>query len=294
MTIRHFRVFNEVCKCMNMTQASKSLHVSQPSISKTIVELEDWYQVKLFERIGKKLFLTDAGKLFYKHSQDLIETYDRIDWEIRNDAVHETLRIGASVSAGTSILSDLISSFQASHPDIQYLVHIENTQTIRQLILNNELDIALIEGTITDPNLISECFATAEVVAVCSQKHPFYFKEELSKEELMHASYIVREPGSNTRMLFETAMQKLQISWTPTWICSNTQAIKNATAAGHGIGVLSKLSVRRRLLSGEFKRIPIGNMRQSFYIVYQKDKLMSKLLSAFKQHIIQSFDDINL
>ncbi|MCI8376639.1 MAG: hypothetical protein HFI29_14605 [Lachnospiraceae bacterium] len=82
--------------------------------------------------------------------------------------------------------------------------------------------------------------------------------------------------------------------WTPAWICSNTQAIKNAAAAGHGIGVLSKLSVRRRLLSGEFKRIPIGNMRQSFSIVYQKEKFMSKLLASFKQHIIQSFDDINL
>ena len=217
MTIRHFRVFNEVCKCMNMTQASKSLHVSQPSISKTIVELEDWYQVKLFERIGKKLFLTDAGKLFYKH-----------------------------------------------------------------------------EGDITDPNLISEYFATAETVAVCSQKHPFYFKEEFTKEDLMHAAYIVRELGSNTRVLFDTVMQKLQIPWTPAWICSNTQAIKNATVAGHGIGVLSKLSVRRRLLSGEFKRIPIGNMRQSFSIVYQKEKFMSKLLASFKQHIIQSFDDINL
>lgn len=123
-----------------------------------------------------------------------------------HDPGHETLRIGASVSAGTSILSDLISTFKASHPDIQYLVHIENTQTIRQLILNNDLDIALIEGDITDPNLISECFATAELVAVCSQKHPFYFKEEFTKEDLMHAAYIVRELGSNTRVLFDSAM----------------------------------------------------------------------------------------
>jgi len=279
---------------MNMTHASKSLHVSQPSISKTIVELESWYNVKLFERMGNKLFLTESGKSFYKHSQNLIQTYERIDWEIRTDTIHEVLRIGASVTAGTSILSDLITSFKSGHPDADYLVHIENTQTIQQLILNNELDIALVEGNIDDPNLISECFAITEVVAVCSQNHPFYFKETITKEELSSAEYIVRELGSSTRVLFDKAMQELQISWSPTWVCSNTQAIKNATRAGHGIGVLSKLSVRRRLLSGEFKRLPIGNMRESFCIVYHKEKFLSPLLSAFKQHIINSFDHISL
>lgn len=294
MTIRHFRVFNEVCKHMNMTQASKILHVSQPSISKTIGELEDWYGVKLFERLDKKLYLTEAGKTIYHHSIYLVDTYDKIDSEIRHTATNDLIRIGASVTVGTSILSDIISSFKLLYPDIQYRVYIENTQRVQSLLLNNDIDIALIEGCIDNPVLITEQFMEADVVAVYSQNHPFYQLDSITVRDLETADFIIREPGSGTRIQFEKVTKELGIQWTPTWICHNTQAIKNAVAAGHGVGVLSKLSVRKRLKSGEFKVIPYLNMKQDFYIVYHKEKFMPKMLLTFKKHIINSFNKLEL
>lgn len=294
MTIRHFRVFNEVCKHMNMTQASKILHVSQPSISKTIGELEDWYGVKLFERLDKKIYLTEAGKTIYHHSVYLVDTYDKIDSEIRHSASSDLIRIGASVTVGTSILSDIISSFKVLYPDIQYRVYIENTQCVQNLLLNNDIDIALIEGHIDNPVLVTEQFMEADVVAVYSRSHPFYDLEAITVHDLETADFIIREPGSGTRIQFEKIMNDLRIPWTPTWICHNTQAIKNAVEAGHGVGVLSKLSVRRRLKNGEFKAIPFLNMKQDFYIVYHKEKFMTKMLLTFKKHIIDTFNRLEL
>lgn len=286
MTIRHFRVFNEVCRHMNMTHASKTLHVSQPAISKTISELEDWYGVKLFERLDKKLYLTEAGATIYQHSVYLVDTYDKIDGEIRCSAMDQLIRIGASVTIGTSILSDIISAFKLIYPDVQYRVYVENTKFVQEMLMNNEIDIALIEGNIDNPVFIKEQFMECEIVAVYSRNHPFYEKETITAQDLSEAEFIIREPGSGTRVQFENTMKELNIPWHATWISHNTQAIKNAVAAGHGVGVLSKLSVRKRLRNDEFRAVPLANMKQEFYIVYHKDKFMSRLLLTFKQHII--------
>lgn len=294
MTIRHFRVFNEVCKYMNMTHASKTLHVSQPAISKTISELEDWYGVKLFERLDKKLYLTEAGTTIYQHSVYLVDTYDKIDSEIRCSAMDYLIRIGASVTIGTSILSDIISSFKLLYPEVQYRVYVENTKFVQDMLMNNEIDFALIEGNIDNPVLIKEQFMECEIVAVYSRNHPFYQKEVITDQDLSEADFIIREPGSGTRIQFENTMKQLHIPWHATWISHNTQAIKNAVAAGHGVGVLSKLSVRKRLRNDEFRAVPIANMKQEFYIVYHKDKFMSKLLLTFKQHIIDMAQKIEL
>ncbi|MCC8138703.1 MAG: LysR family transcriptional regulator [Lachnospiraceae bacterium] len=294
MTIRHLRVFNEVCKYMNMTHASRALHVSQPSISATISELEEWYGVKLFERLNKKLYLTDAGRTIYQHSVYLVDMFDRIESEIRQSASVNRLRIGASVTIGTSILSDLISSYKTISPDISYQVYIENTENIQELLLNNDIDIALIEGQISDPSLVSELFAESEIVAVYGRNHPFYEKEEITREDLEAADYIVREEGSNTRVQFEKAMAALDIPWHASWVCHNTQAIKNAVAAGHGVGVLSRLSVRRRLRTGEFRAIPLGEVRAKFYIVYHRDKFMTKQLKEFKQFVVNSIQNVDM
>lgn len=291
MKVDYFRIFNEVCKYMNMTQAAEALYVSQPYVSRVISEIEEQYGVQLFDRINKKLYLTEAGRAFYGHSIYMIETLDGIEQEMRHITSGNLIKVGASVTVGTSLLSSLISSFKEQHPEVQFQVNIENTRSIQELLMTNKIDIALIEGYINNTALEFEPFANAEIVAVYSQNHPFYQKKEITREDLENAEYIVREPGSGTRIRFEEVMNSMCISWKAAWVCHNTQAIKNAVAAGHGVGVLSRLSVRRRLETGEFKAIPLKEMKQTFYIAWHKEKFMHANLLAFKHHAIESFQN---
>lgn len=289
MKVDYFRIFNEVCKYMNMTQAAKALFVSQPYISRVISEMEEQYGVQLFDRIDKKLYLTEAGQTFYSHSIYMIETLDAIEHEMRHITSGNLIKVGANITVATSLLSDLITSFKKLHPEVQFEVNAENTRSIQDLLLANKIDIALIEGYINHKSLVFEPFAEANIVVVYSKNHPFYQKEEITREDLENADYIVREPGSGTRIRFEEVMNSMCISWKPAWVCHNTQTIKNAVAAGHGVGVLSQLSVRKRLENGEFKAIPLKEMKQTFYLTWHREKFMHANLLAFKQHTINSF-----
>ena len=113
MNIRQLKVFNEVCRCMNMTTASKNLYVSQPSISKTISELEDWYGTKLFVRINKTLVLTPSGKIVAEYSQKIVDMVEQMDREIK-EKVHcdELVRLGVSITTRTDCLSGIMAAFK--------------------------------------------------------------------------------------------------------------------------------------------------------------------------------------
>lgn len=294
MNIRHLRVFNEVCRQMNMTRASETLHISQPAISKTISELESWYNTRLFERWNKNIYLTPTGQMLYDYSLHIVSLLDKLEQEIKGKMREDIIRVGASITAGTSILSDIVTGFQECHPHIRVEAVIDNTKAIEELLLKNQLDIGMVEGTIRNQEIVADVFGRSEIVLVCGRPHPLYGKEEVSRDDLEGLDFIVREEGSNTRAKFEAAMRALDIHWNPVWVCRNTQSIKNAVSAGLGIGVLSKLSVRKRLANGRFFEIfpfklPIW---QDFKIAYHMNKYMTRNLLEFKSYISQKFHEM--
>ena len=117
MTLRHMRIFIEVFRHMNMSRAAESLHLSQPAVSLAISELEKYYGIALFDRIGRRLYVTEAGKRFYSYALHIIATFDAMETGIRNWDFLGQLRIGASISLGTRLLPRIIQSFSAEfHP----------------------------------------------------------------------------------------------------------------------------------------------------------------------------------
>lgn len=293
MTIRHLKVFNEVCRYMNMTRASEKLHVSQPAISKTISELEDWYGIKLFERFNKTIYLTPGGKIVASYSRQIVDIIDKMDQEVKEKVHEDLIRVGVSITVRTNVFSDIVVKFKDVYKNVRVEVIVDNTRVIQEMILNNTLDIALIEGTVTSSDIVVEPFMQSDVILICSPKHPLYHKEKIELQDLENMDFIVREIESATRTEFENAMKKLGISWTPTWICHNTHAILNATNTGLGIGVVSEPSVRKKLKSGELRQIPLGDMhlQQSFLIIHHDKKYMSKTITAFKEYILKQFED---
>ncbi len=286
ITERHLRVFYEVCKYMNMTKASKELFVSQPAVSKTIHDIETDYGVKLFERWNKALYLTPEGHNLYEYSKQVVNLLDAIDTSMRARDSKDLIRVGASITIGTSILSEIISGYCRENDSVRMEALVDNTPVIEQALLQGRLDIAFVEGRLSSMDIKSETLGSTEIVLVVNRLHELYSKENVKLEDLDGMDFIVREKGSHTREIFALEMEKYNIRWNPAWSCHNTQTIKNAVDAGLGIGVLSKLSVRKRLESGRFHAINVFDEPLELYmrIAYTKNKYFSPNLSAFCEY----------
>ena len=146
MTIRHLRTFVIVFQKESITKASEILHVSQPSVSLAIQELENYYHIRLFDRIGKRLSITEQGKWLYDYVLHIVSMFDEMETEVKTWNNKGTLRIGSSITIGNFILPQLIEEFQKRYREVEIKVSVCNTKTIEQYILNNEVDLALIEG----------------------------------------------------------------------------------------------------------------------------------------------------
>lgn len=291
LNIRHLKVFQVVCREMNMTKASNELFISQPAISKTISEIEEYYRTKLFERRNKALILTPDGQRLYEYACAVLSMMEKMDQAMREDARVEVIRVGASITTGTSILSDISVAFQHINPRAKIIAMIDNTDVIERQLVDSKLDIAIVEGEINNRSLTTEPLGDTEIVLVVNRLHPLYEKEHVTAEDLRDMDFIVREEGSKTRARFSMEIEKLDIRWNPTWSCHNTQTIKNAVDAGLGIGVLSKLSVRKRLLSGRFRALNVfpEPLMLHLHIAYRKSQYMPATLESFKSFVIRQY-----
>lgn len=288
---RHLRVFHAVCKNMNMTKASNELFISQPAISKTISEIEAYYGFPLFERRNKALLLTPDGRKLYEYACAVLNLMQRMDQNMREDAQKDIIRVGASITVGTSILSDIVTAYRRKNPNAQAVVTVDNTDVIERALLDSKLDLAVIEGELSSRSIQTEPVGDTEVVLVVNRTHPLYDKEEVSLNDLRDMDFIVREEGSKTRARFSLAMSEADVRWHAAWSCHNTQTIKNAVDAGLGIGVLSKLSVRKRLQSGRFRALSVFPLplTMHLHIAYRKNHFFSNTLEDFKTFIVQQF-----
>ena len=289
ITERHLRVFYEVCKHMNMTKASKELFVSQPAISKTIHDIEQDYGVKLFERWNKQLYLTPEGATLYEYSKQAVNLLDAIDKSMQARNGKDIIRVGASITIGTSILGEIAADFCAEHPSVKIEALVDSTPVIEQALLQGQIDLSFVEGRLASPEIKSETVGCTDIVLVVGRTHELYGQEGITLEDLSGRDFIVREKGSRTREKFSMEMERNNIRWNPAWECHNTQTIKNAVDAGLGIGVLSKLSVRKRLESGRFRALNVFDKPLELYIrmAYAENKYFSQNLTAFRDAAVR-------
>lgn len=285
MTIRHLKVFITVADLGNMTKAGEQLFISQPSVSQTIGELEDYYEVRLFERLSKKLYLTAAGEQLLSYARYIVSLFEEMEQKLKWVQTSSILKIGASITVGTCILSKLAGAFLEKYPRLKVEAKVDNTTVIEELVLKSELDFGLVEGLLHSKDIVAQPFLDDELILVCGGEHPFRERGKITTDELAAADLIVRESGSGTRELFENTMlskgKKLKI----TWVCNNSEAIKNAVASNMGVSVISKMAVAAELKAGRLFPVPVEDLKlkRQFCIIYHKNKYISEPMQNFWQ-----------
>lgn len=275
MTLRHLAIFIRVCEENGITAAAKKLHMTQPSVSQVIQELEAHYQTLLFERLGRRIFITEAGRRLLRYSRNLINLNLQTEQAMRafNEVYH--LRLGASITIGSNFLIELIKSITYSDSSKEISSEIHNTSELEKMLLNDDLDLALVEGEIHSEYLVTKPFMDDELVFIIGKNHPLYGKE-ITIEDLATLKFFIRETGSGTRELFEEIMHQHNIYYQIIGTYNSMEAIKKAVIAGLGVSVISKEAIRDEIKSGSLASFSLPGLefKRKFNIVYHKNKFI--------------------
>lgn len=283
MTLRHLRIFVAVCDYKTITKASEALYIAQPSVSLAISELEEYYGVRLFDRISRKLYLTESGEQVLAYARHITALFDQMEKSVKNAEASGMIRVGASVTIGTCLLPLYAKIFEETFPHLSLSATVENSDILEKMVLANKLDLALIEGVPRSDQLIVSPFLDDELVAICGTDNPLGQNKEVSAEELISEPLILREIGSGTRQLFDNAMMLHNLPVKPHWECISTQAIVNAVMMNIGISVLPARLVNEEINSGKLLKIPVKDLqlKRKFSIIYHKNKYLSSALQSF-------------
>lgn len=285
MTLRHIKIFTAVFRCSSVTKAAAELHLAQPSVSLAVKELEEYYGVRLFERIGRSISPTEAGKEFYGYALHIVSLFDEMEKKIRNWDTVGSLRIGASITIGTRILPVLLKEFRKEYPELRTEAFVGRSQAIEQRILDNAADIGLIENQPGNPDLCAIPFMQDELCAVVPPDHPLAGRKEAAAlEELAQYPFLMREKGSAGREILDACFEVSQLSVRPVLESSSTQAIVSSVAEGLGVAVLPYLLVRKDIAEGTVSQVPLVHpLRRSLNIIYHKSKYVTDNMKAFME-----------
>ncbi len=283
MTLRHFKIFVTVCDTMNMTAAGEKLYLSQSAVSQAIAELEKYYDTRLFDRLSKKLYLTQSGSKLLSYARHIVHMNEETELEMRVLQECGYIRIGASVTVCTCILPAIIAAFQEIKPNAKTEVYENNTEKIEAMLLQDQIDIGVVEGLINSSDIFTKSFMQDRLILVCGKQHRFHNLSSVSPADLENENFMIREPGSGTRYTFEEVMNANHIRWRAGWTCNNTDTIKSAVAQGLGISVISERAVQNDIARGDLIKLTIDNIEflRDFTICYHKNKFLSETIKQF-------------
>lgn len=282
MTLRHMRIFLSVFQHSSVTRAAEELHLTQPSVSISVKELESYYGLRLFERYGRRIVPTEGGKMLYDYALHIVSLFDEMETRVRSWDEKGVLRVGASITIGTHILPELAVRCQEALPGLRLEAKVCNSGEVEASILDNRVDLGLIETAPASADLTAVPFMEDSLQAVAPCGHPLAGKEGVSLAELAGYPLLMREKGSAGRDILEAAFALRGIQVSPLWESASTQAIVQGVAGGLGLAILPEPLVRRDIAEGRLMPVWLHRpIRRTFHILYHKNKYLSRNLQAF-------------
>lgn len=284
MNIRHLQIFKVVCEEMSFTKAADKLYMTQPAVSHTIADLELETGHILFERIARKIYLTEAGKVLQEKAIRILELYDELEKNFYMSDEDIPIRIGSSITIGNFWLSAILKKFQEKFPKTSVKVVIDSTVNIEEKLNKNEIDIAFLEGVIQNSRLKKIPFSSYNIGAYCSKEFFQGSEREIVLKELIKYPLLLREKGSAIRDCFDSVLRIQGFSAEPAWVSVNSQALIQGAKNGMGIAVLPENIITYELKSQQLIELKIKDtvLQNWNYVVYHKDK---KLTAPLKKII---------
>ena len=291
MTITQLRTFLATARHMSFSRAADELHLTQPAVSAQIVALENSVKTKLFDRMGKKISLTDAGRVTAVAAEDILRRIDEFQAELTDltELKSGSLKIGASHVVGIYLLPQILADFRKGHPEVELLVRIDSTRHVIDMVLRNELDLAIIgEGSpINDDRLAMKPIACDELIVIAPLDHPLAETGSVTMDELATFPFILpaRDSASSESMLEQLRVEGITLH--SILELGNVSAIKRAVEQGLGLSIVSRHAVERELKDGRLVSVVISGLRleRHLSLCWHHERRFSKLTTAFIQFI---------
>jgi DNA-binding transcriptional LysR family regulator len=285
MNLNHLAVFHAVAQAGSMTLGAERLDVSQPAVSKQVRELERVLGVHLFDRVGRRVHLSQAGEILADYARRLFALAHEAEAAMADvRAVGQgRLVVGASTTIGTYLLPDVVAEFWRRHPGVELLVEIENTEQIHRRLAGLEVDVGLTEGFVEEDELEAEVFHRDELVMIAAPGHPLAARSRVPLSAVRREPFVLREPGSGTRAVEERALAHLKLPVRVAMALGSTEAIKRVVAEGVGLAIVSRLAVHAECAAGALAVLPVAGLRieRPLHLVRRRGRRDGPALQAF-------------
>lgn len=286
MTLEQLRIFVAVAELEHMTRASQSLNLTQSATSAAIAALESRYATKLFNRIGRRIELTDAGRVFLVEARAVLARAAVAETVLSDFAglARGSLSLAASQTVGNYWLPPLVHRYQSLHPGIKLALRIGNTEQVAAWVIEGIADLGIIEGKLDEPALAIQPIADDELVLVVGARHPWAKRRSIAPRDLKASRWVLRERGSGTRAIFEEALAKFGLAASDLDVAlelPSNEAVRSAVAAGAGATVISRLVVAALLKTKALVALDLPLEKRHFSILRHKERYLTEAEREF-------------
>jgi LysR family transcriptional regulator, low CO2-responsive transcriptional regulator len=289
-TFRQVRVFETVARHLSYSRAAEELRMSQPGVSAHVKQLEGHAGLPLFEQVGRKIYLTTAGHEMLRYSRAIIQQLKEADDAL---AALKGIRGGrlniAVISAGDYFFPGLLAEFCRRHESVTVRLSVNNREEIVRLLTENTTDLTVLLHPPENPDMIAEPFAPQPHVIIAAPEHDLVRKRHIPLQALANEAFIVREQGSDTRLVMEELLAESRVKCKVAMEIRSTETIKQAVIAGMGISFLSAHTIGRELELGRLAVLDVEGfpVMREWHIVHHKNKRLPPVAVAFKEFLLQ-------
>lgn len=284
-SLRQLQVFLATARHENVSQAAQELAMSQSAASASLKELETQFDIQLFDRVGKRLHLSQLGAALRPRAQHLLEEATAFEQALTSQGVSGTINIGATLTIGNYLTLRMIADFREHYPEAIIDLQIANTRDIVEHVAQFELDMGLIEGEVQHDDLVIMHWRRDELVVFAAPDHPLASRARISDKALLELPWIVRERGSGTRQAFDRAMHGILPDLNIAMELEQPKAIKHAVELGLGVGCLSAISLEDAFERGTLVPLPVKHrdLQREWFIITHKHKYKTPTLEHWLQ-----------
>jgi DNA-binding transcriptional LysR family regulator len=289
ITLRQLKVFEAVARNLSYTGAARELHLSQPAVSMQIKQLEESTGLPLFEQVGKKTFLTEAGREFHHYVRVMLQQLDEAQevLEALKGVQRGRLEITVATTAN-AFATRLLAVFKERHEGVTIALDVTNRETLLRQLADNEKDIAIMGRPPENQELTAEPFADNPLVMIAAPDHPLAREKHIPLSRLKNETFVVRERGSGTRTAMERFFNEHKMPITSSLEMNENEAIKQAVQAGMGLGIVSMHTLELELETGRLVILDVEDfpIMRHWYLVHRTGKRLPPVAESFKVFVL--------
>lgn len=295
VTFRQLKVFESVARNLSYTKAAQELHLTQPAVSMQIKQLEENAGINLLEQVGKKIFLTEAGREMYHYARSIARELDEVAGIMERLKGLDSGKLEITVATtANAFATRMLAMFKQRHEGVTISLDVTNRERLLRQLAENEKDIAIMGRPPMSEELVAESFADNPLVVVAPPNHPLAGQKHIPLKALQDEVFVVREQGSGTRTAMQRFFDEHHMDISSRLEMNENEAIKQAVQAGMGLGIVSLHTLEleletHRLVILDVEDFPI--MRH-WYLVHLKGKRLPPMAQSFKDYVLEEGRDI--